>query len=81
MATESDTPALDRLRSATPPTASDSDLVVVVINRLQRAVVKMQSREYDEELNEHLERAAEFLGWVATNIWLRDQKDEEEEGE
>lgn len=71
MSTE--TPALDRMRSAEPPSAADSDLIVVAINRLQRAVVKMQAREYDDELQEHLEKAAEFLGWVATNIWLREE--------
>lgn len=68
--------SLERLRSATPPTAADSDLIVVAINRLQRAVVKMQAREYDVELTEHLERAAEFLGWVATNIWMREHNGE-----
>lgn len=72
MAEKSDTPALDRLRSADPPTASDSDLISVAITRLQRAVVLMQAHEYGPELEEHLERAAEFLGWVATNIWMRD---------
>lgn len=72
-----ETPALDRLRSADPPTASDSDLIAVTITRLQRAVVKMQAREYDDELQEHLERAAEFLGWVATNIWMREERDSE----
>lgn len=70
---ESETPFLDRMCSAEPPRAADSDLITIAITRLQRAVLKMQARQYDAELEEHLEKAAEFMGWVATNIWMRNE--------
>jgi hypothetical protein len=56
---------------AQPPQVTDSDLIVMAINRLQRAVVKMQALEYDEQCEEHFVRASEMLGWVATNMWAR----------
>lgn len=73
----SDTPSLDRLLNPEPPTATDSDMIVMAINRLNRAVVKMQAHEYDEELNEHLEKAAAFMGWVATNMWVRNEREKD----
>lgn len=64
--------SLRQFASAQPPQVADSDLIVMAINRLERAVVKMQARQYDELMHEHLQRASEMLGWVAKNVWLRD---------
>lgn len=63
---------LARMKTPEPPPVADSDLIVMAINRLQRAVVKMQAFEYDDQLNEHLTRAGEMLGWVAENMWQRE---------
>jgi hypothetical protein len=62
---------LRRMTTPEPPQVADSDLIVMAINRLERAVVKMQAFEYDDQLQEHLSRAAEMLGWVAQNMWDR----------
>lgn len=67
--------SLSQFRTAEPPVVADSDLIVMAINRLQRAVVKMQAHEYDDEMNEHLQKASEMLGWVAKNIWMRGDND------
>lgn len=64
---------LARMKSPEPPPVADSDLIVMAINRLQRAVVKMQAFQYDDELQEHLTRAGEMLGWVAENMWSREE--------
>ncbi|MDQ1113962.1 hypothetical protein QE418_003410 [Microbacterium testaceum] len=71
--------SLDAMRSKEPPTVQDSDVVGMAINRLQRAVVKMQAKQYDDELNEHLVRAGEMLGWVAENMWNRQDSEPERE--
>lgn len=63
---------LARMKAPEPPPVADSDLIVMAINRLQRAVTKMQAFEYDDQLQEHLSRAGEMLGWVAENMWNRD---------
>lgn len=55
------------------PTASDSDLIGIAIIRLQRARDRMQDMLYDDETWKHLEKGAEFLGWVATQ-WRRRQE-------
>lgn len=60
------------MKTPEPPPVADSDLIVMAINRLQRAVVKMQAYEYDDQLQEDLTRAGEMLGWVAENMWNRD---------
>lgn len=64
--------ALARMSDPVPPPVADSDLIVMAINRLQRAVTKMQSFEYDDALSDHLTRAAEMLGWVAHNMMGRE---------
>lgn len=66
---------LQRMKSPEPPQVADSDLVVMAINRLQRAVTKMQAFEYDAQLEEHLTRAAEMLGWVAQNMLSRQEQE------
>jgi hypothetical protein len=50
------------------PTIYDSDLLFLAINRLERAAVKMQAREYDAELDDHMQRAAEMFEWAAWNM-------------
>lgn len=64
-----------------PPAVTDSDLIVMAINRLQRAVVKMQALEYDEQCEEHFVRASEMLGWVAANMWARKESEPDQESE
>lgn len=68
--------SLRRMETPDPPTASDSDLIGVAIMRLQRAVTKMQAIEYDDELNIHLAKAGEMLGWVAHNMMGRAEESE-----
>lgn len=68
---------LARMKQPEPPAVADSDLIVMAINRLQRAVAKMQAYEYDDVLQEHLVRAGEMLGWVAQNMWDRENSPQE----
>lgn len=67
--------SLAKFRNAEPPQVADSDLIVMAINRLQRAVVKMQARQYDDEMHEHLQKASDMLAWVAKNVWIRGDDD------
>lgn len=57
-----------------PPQVADSDLIIMAINRLNRAVLKMQALEYDAEFQDHFTRAVEMIGWVATNVWAREER-------
>lgn len=70
--------SLAAMRGTEPPSVNDSDLVIMAINRLQRAVVKMEALEYDAKLAEHLTRAAEVLGWVAHSMLQRVDEPEPE---
>ena len=69
--------AFERMSATQPPQVADSDLIVMAINRLNRAVVKMQARQYDDEFQDHFTRAVEMIGWVATNIWAREEREAE----
>lgn len=50
------------------PVIYDSDLLLLVVSRLERAAKKMQAREYDAELDDHMQRAGEMFEWAAWNM-------------
>lgn len=58
------------------PTIYDSDLIQLAIIRLQRAVEKMQRREYDAELDDQMARAGEMFEWAAWNMSNRNTREE-----
>ena len=62
------------------PTIYDSDLLFLAINRLERAAKKMQAREYDAELDDHMQRAAEMFEWAAWNMSHRNTREEPTDG-
>lgn len=62
------------------PAIYDSDLLYLAINRLERAAEKMQRREYDAELDDHMQRAGEMFEWAAWNMANRRTGEEEPHG-
>lgn len=66
--------SFEKMSSLEPPQVADSDLIIMAINRLERAVKKMQALEYDDEFQEHFTRAVDMIGWVATNVWAREER-------
>ena len=65
--------SFEKISSLEPPQVADSDLIIMAINRLERAVTKRQALENDAEFEEHITRAVEMIGWVATNVWAREE--------
>ena len=56
------------------PKMRDSDLIFLMVKRLEQVAVKMTRYEYDQELEDLMSESAEIFEWMAANINRR--KDE-----
>lgn len=53
------------------PPVHDSDIIYLAIKRLERVAEKMMRFEYDDELDRHMDAAAEWFDWAAYNMTRR----------
>ncbi|GAA1807106.1 hypothetical protein [Nesterenkonia flava] len=55
----------------TAPTMNDSDIMRIIIGRLEKATRLMEDKDYGPELDEHLAKVEEILTWLTGVIEAR----------
>ena len=64
-------------RMAVPvsPALADSDVIWLVIRRLERAAEMMQRHDYGPDLEEHLTKVTELMDWLQNVMAAREARE------
>ena len=61
------------------PALADSDVIWLVIRRLERAAEMMQRHDYGPDLEEHLTKVTELMDWLQNVMAAREAQERIEE--